>query len=444
MSSSDSNSEIFHLRFSNGMYIWPILRYQISIGSSLENIPDREKAKVSKKKIFGDLIKGLTHFGLKRKKIVYITSTLFNVRKPDHEEFFNILDDYYYNVYPQDSVIYEYPADFSWRLPKINKQTFTTFFYLELLSSVLSRFIFKFKRKNSDILTFRQTLNGSDLDFIFRFDSYICIYSWLLNVYFKLTKPKLLVINCGCYGSIAAVIINVAKSRNIKVAEIQHGILGKVAYGLNQDIEGTTFYKDYYPDYLFTFGDYWHDKVTLPVRCISIGHPHLNSYMTNLEWDKRDDAILFVSQPGETRRLLDICIALRELSPIKIIFRLHPIETLTDELVCTFEKYAIILSDKKMDLYSEFSNITAICGSYSFCLYEAYAFKLKVFVVDSEKARTFIDERIGTFITNEEDIIKSINNTMDSSLRESVWASNFEDNYKKFLRKEHILSNGNS
>lgn len=432
------NDDILNLRFSNGMHIWPLIRYEILKQKYFaENQVAKMSTALSLGQVIGRLIRGIFYFRIKRKDIIFITSTLFNFRKSEQTPYFNILDDYYYNVAPENSVIYEYPADFNWRYPKSNKETFTTLFYLELFSSLCGKIIFKFKRRNTDVSVLREYFKEYPIDNIYAIDSFVYVYSWLLDKFFAFTKAKFLVINCGCYGGTQAMIINVAKRRGIKVAEIQHGVLGIIPYGIEPEME----YNDYCPDYLFTFGDFWNDKIKLPVQALSMGHPHLNATLREKGFRERELSLLILSQPGITKQLLDICLDIRKKNKMKIIFRPHPIEVISDEFISLCHSNEIIISDKKKDLYSEFRRVTAVCGMYSFSLYEAFAFNLKVYAVDTVLSRNYISECIAFFVKTADDILNSIEDKVKLSDREFVWKSHFQDNYKQFLKQQRI-SNG--
>lgn len=431
------NDDFLHLRFSNGMHIWPVFQYEIlSQQSSVKNQVGRARTSLSLWQKISRLIKGVFYIGIKRKDIIYITTTLLNFRKSEQSPFFNILDDYYYDVSPENSVIYEYPSEYIWRYPKSNRNTFSTLFYLELFSSFLGKIIFLFKRRTMDVSVFREHFKVYSIGNIYAIDSFVYVYSWLLDKFLAVTKVKLLVINCGCYGGVQAIIINVAKKRGIKVAEIQHGVLGKIPYGIESEME----YKNYYPDYLFTFGDFWHDKIKLPVHALSMGHPHLNAALEKFELKEEREGLLILSQPGMAKKLLEIGLDIRKRSNMKIIFRAHPIEVLPDDFISICHSNKIIISNKKTDLYSEFSKVTAVCGVYSSSLYEAFAFNLSVYVVDISLSRDYISNRIASFVKTADDILNSIEDKTNVMDKELVWKSHFQNNYRQFLKQQHIFN----
>ncbi len=428
--------EVFKYRFSNGMFMWPILRYVVTESKSVEY---RDQYSNKQLVMLWHLLKGLKHICIKKKRIIYVTSTLFNIRKKGESSYLNTLDDYYFNVFPHDSVIYEYPDHFEWRFPKKNRNTYTTLYYIELLSHLLSRVPFLYKSKNRDVAAFIDSFSDCNLSYLYRYDKFLQTYSFFLNKFFKVSKSKFLVINCGCYGVTNAAIIFNAKACGMRVAEIQHGLPNRLAYRAHNEAELSTEYSKYYPDYILTFGDYWNKYFTLPVKCISMGHPHLCSYTEVVNPVNNIPAIIFISQPGEQKKLLEIAISLRKQTKIKILFRLHPAEVLTDGLKSLLENNFIELSDATTDLYAEFSKVSAVCGVYSTCLYEARAFNLNVFFLDTNESRVFMDKSVGIFINSSNDILEHLNDKSTVFSKYLMWKSGFSENYTSFVKSEIFI-----
>lgn len=444
MSDLKNEIDLMDYHFSNGMSMWPYYRYNIlSAGCDVISVP--HSTNTSRIKKIKNLLFGIKHIKLKKANIVFFTSTLFNVLDRSGK-YINILDDYYANEFSDKSYIFEdKDAQFYWRFPRKNNNVSTIISYLVELSFLIAKLNI-FHKANQSVRDFQSIHSGLlDYKIVIKHDTFIIVYCKLLRIFLRFVQPKLIVVNCGCYGDISAITIKVAKSLGIKTAEIQHGIPGAIAYNYSEILISSTNYGEYLPDYVFTFGEYWNECMNIPCEKVIIGHPHLNIIASQKDiHNSKIQTILFVSQPTIHMNLLMIAKELSQLLPkdkFRLIFRIHPMEVATDSLLADLSANNISLSTSLTDLYDDFRKSNFVCGVYSLCLFEAIAFRLKIFVVENELSSLIIPAEVGLKVKNANDIVRCLNFKTEDLNVERYWAKSFTSNYQKFIHKLNILNN---
>jgi hypothetical protein len=196
--------------------------------------------------------------------------------------------------------------------------------------------------------------------------------------------PEIVVLVCS-YGK--ETFVETCRERSVPVVELQHGIVHPqhTGYAYPGDRDKKTF-----PDYFFTFGEFWCDVVEYPVadeRLVPVGYPYFDEAAAEFEDVVPDDKILVLSQPVAGERLARFAVELDEQPSLgyDIVFKPHPkcgdrwaeeYPVLTDTTVDVVES-----GDKQ--LYELFAESRVQVGASSTALYEGLDFDLDTYVVDT-------------------------------------------------------------
>jgi len=443
MDSMDSMDSLRY-RFCNGMLFYPVIRYDL-IDKDTYKTSDDKSSRIQR---VINLFSGLKYLFFRKKDFLYFTSTLFNFKTGS--KFFNVLDDYYFNCSSYRSFIFENPdKNFHFRGPKENRNVSSFFFYLDLIAVLLSHFNIGIgKRSNCDIDDFilllkekgfsqvkidqiRASLiyNEKTIKLRERFYRYFSIY----------VKPKLIFVNCGSYGGTNAIIIKVAKSLGIKVAEIQHGLVSLLAvpYNYGPGIVNNAEYQKYLPDYLLTFGEYWGTQMRNSCEKVIVGHPHLNKILhVNSNHTAEKNSLLVVSQPTVTDELINAVVALMAKSRgLKVYYRTHPVEELNDDQKTLLKGAGVVINNSGSDLYLDFLKREFIFGCYSLSLVEACAFKKRIFILENDLSKKYIPAGVGIWVKSGNDLASKLYDSCSEIESEKYWSSNFEQHFKAFLSR---------
>jgi len=439
----DSSSSMEY-KIDDEIHIWPLVRYVLLAAIIDIDMVVMKKQKVSIFRRMLNLIIGLKDFKVRRRNIIFMTTTLLN-REVDGK-YKNILDDYYVDVFPDDSYVYEGLAPTTYKSVKnrYNRSTSTLFFYIEIVIMILSKI--SRNKKNEGIEQFVEYLEREKVEkkaieriepILSQFNRDIKVRKFLYKYFFKIIKPKLLFINCGFYGGHQAVVINEAKKLGILVAEIQHGDISHthIAYKYYNDIEE---YKQYQPTYLMVFGDEYIDRHNCAKK-ISVGHPHLEYKKNHTNGVVLENSYLFISQWVVVDELIDLAVSLSKHKGTVINFRLHPLDVLNQNQYDLLNQNNIEISSAKdgKDLYDEFAIYENVVGCFSTSLIEATAFNKKVYILRHKLSiRDHFDE-VGIMVDNADEII--VNNK--TIVAKNIYTSSFESKYTEFIVSLNILTN---
>jgi len=257
---------------------------------------------------------------------------------------FNIGADYYSSLLPKTLVIdashrgYYYIPD--------NTDNFATKEYDELKAFLLYQVRKLFSKKNNysieRFVKFLKVKVNIEADFAkkvrkklyFYYYGYDFYRSYLTNLFKKL-NPKVIFVRTASYGGFKSVLLKTAKENGIIIGEFQHGSIseGHMAYNYGDSIFKSKNYKNYIPDYILTFGDYWNDKIKIPSKKITIGNPHFyESIKKYKDIKEQKNSILIISQGTITDKFVKIAKYLSEkLHNYRILFKLHPGEVPYEE-----------------------------------------------------------------------------------------------------------------
>ena len=239
----------------------------------------------------------------------------------------------------------------------------------------------------------------------------IKIFTKILDIY----KPKLIVQNV--HSQFNNMVLNeISKGFNIPVIELQHGIISK--FHLSYYFPGIKRHPVTFPDYLFTFGDYWSNIIEYPVpqsNIISTGHLFNESETVKYNYNLKKNQIIFLSQETISSQLFAMAQKLEKLLPdnYRIIFKLHP-----REYKKTIDYRNLLNNSKKIDivkdrpLYELFSQSKYMVGVYSTTIYEGMSCGLTPLLVDLpgiEYMADLIEKSLAVKVKNVAEIIKIIN-----------------------------------
>lgn len=305
-------------------------------------------------------------------------------------------------------------------------------YFLVLLYSKL--FVRKFKLENKDVLEKLLIDNHLTLNFkeiIIRNWSQYKVMQFLLKIY----KPKAAFITCY-YTNMG--FIKAFKEKNIKVIEIQHGVINKSheAYNVFKDIDSS-----FYPDYLLSFG--FKEKETFvsdnycikPENVYPVGHFYLDYIVNNYQPNKRLEdissdfkkTIAITSQNHLVEfKLIDFVIKSANLDK-DILFIFIP-----RTLGKTQEQYGfpnnVIIVDW-LNCYEIMSQSDFHSTVFSSCAIESPSIGVQNIMINIDNlsvthfGEVLLDEKITRFINTPESFIETINN------------------FEKLTRKEIVNSN---
>jgi len=438
------SEDILQYKLDGQFHIWPLVRFDLLTAISRQGAAGSPQRRVSAKTRVGNLLRGLSGIRLGRARIQFISSTLFCVKQSD--TYTNVLEDYFCQVFPADSFVYENldPLDYSRRLPRKNRRISTAFTYVDLVGKGIARFFRAGANGDIDAFCRHLSAKGVRRDFIddvrvklFRYAKQLRTQRLLYRIFLKLSSPRLLFVNCGAYGASNAILISEAKALGIRVAEMQHGVIdaSHYAYNYGEEIKRSAAYGRYLPDYLLTFGEFWNGCTNIACAKVAVGHPHLSKIRERFVDKSVPGSFLVISQWTITDELIDAVLRIRQIYPqARIRYRLHPVEVLNAHQKERLQASGIELADSSSDIYSEFSLFEYVVGCYSTALYEAKAFRKKVLIMRHPLAFQYGFDRVGTVFEGDE-AISGYNENCTRGESESAlfYAEGFDRRYRDLV-----------
>jgi hypothetical protein len=198
------------------------------------------------------------------------------------------------------------------------------------------------------------------------------------------TSPKMIVVTSPNWREFAAA--EVAKSMGIRVAELQHGVIGQYDPSYTFPTRGGEI--RYFADDLLLYGDAWKRFVSksLPTRTVSVGFAHFERQAAGNRRAAGGTArIVFLSQPFIGQKLARWAAeyAAQAEPGLEIVFRLHPSQRNERGQYAFLDGSRVTIDDgSQTPLYDLLGGATAQVGVSSFALYEGLALGLATFVAD--------------------------------------------------------------
>lgn len=216
----------------------------------------------------------------------------------------------------------------------------------------------------------------------FNKDLLFCISNYFLDflkfsIIFKFTMPQEIYIVCS-YGKEG--LIQAAKNKNIKVIEMQHGVLGNFHPGYSfGEIK-----PDHFPDEIMLFGKYWKDSTNFPISKLNFYKRYEMSKKSSKELiSNLTNSVIVVSQQSIRTKLIAATKSLARHNPsFNFIFKLHPkefdeINTIKKEFI----NFRNVLISSNPDSISMIKNSIFIVASHSSFIFEALTEYKPVFLI---------------------------------------------------------------
>ncbi len=204
-------------------------------------------------------------------------------------------------------------------------------------------------------------------------------------------SPKIIIEVVG-YSQNNMIINEMARELGVPTVEIQHSQINRdliqYNFGNRKDIEQ-------FPEYLFTFGEFWSMDMNMPIKdenIRAVGFPYFEKGIEEArqkgESEELKSDVLFISQflagPSVYKLAMEYC----DLNPdSKVVYKLHPEEYgLWEERYPRLKEYSNVnvITDSSITLYDCFVNTKAVVGVFSGALYEALAFDLPVYLYNAD------------------------------------------------------------
>jgi len=444
-----------------GYLLWPLIRnvFIRFIKSDLHYkeplISDQRQPRP--RKAYLSVLKACAHNAIKGRQLrgdVLISSTGSHVLRDGL--FFNRLSDHFAIAASDRTITMEsLPIDWRWPFPRANEKVLFDSPILGLSSlygkfSVGDRHVKAATALVDFVATRAIKLIGWSLsqkrrlflvDVLSRNIASIPSSRSLYSRLFKRTGAKLLLRQLGSYGG-SSIINIIARENGLITAEYQHGSIssGHDAYNFSRTLCNNLDYIRTLPQFLLGYGTWWLEQLQNPSKKISIGNPFRTEVLKKPqvgEVKKRD--ILVLGDGIETPKYLDLCSSLADAfgEKYRVVFRPHPLEREQVGRKYGTRKGKVIWEWEK-DIYEAFASTDILISELSTGLFEAIGLVRSVFLWDTEKARfAFPSHPFSTFASYD-DLVEKIasgkSGDLPASVIESIWASNWEGNYRNFLK----------
>lgn len=455
--------ELLNFRFNeHNFLIWPFIRRvvleKIYLKLTNSSFPVAYVGKIGLKKSVLYIYNALKYNPYKWSNfpiVFFTTQRIVNLNKGG--KYHNKIFDYFALEFPKDSLIVERTEMQTFKLPRFfDNVTFEDYIYIKGYARAIFKrlpvneinkintFIEYIKKKFCLYLD-KKDINSIYKKLLWHFKVYPIIYKSYMLL-FKNLRPSV-IISVG-RGSKRIYLYKVAKDLGIKVAEFQHGILNNshLLYNFGESIINSSEYREYLPDYLLTFGDFWNSSIRDPLKKITIGNPHLSIKMkelentSNLNKKQSKKVILIVSQGTHTNIFVNIAEYLsNKLSDDYIInFKLHPGEISFTERYNKLYQYNKIKVFKEGDIYDFISKSDCIIACYSTVILEAIAFNKLIFIYDDYWSKEFIPEEIGYRFKDNSELYSLITSKKIAVKNNPLffWDTNWKENYRNFIENE--------
>lgn len=231
-------------------------------------------------------------------------------------------------------------------------------------------------------------------------------------------------------------LIELCKSKEIPVIELQHGVMNKYHYGYSYPpgVEVTTF-----PDHLFTYGTYWTKDFHLPTpeeNIHPVGYAHLDYYRDKFGSSSNESGnIIFISQGHISSELAELAIDVQKETAFSVIYKLHPTEPIKRS---EFDKLADaggVIVEGEQVIYELFAQCEAQVGVSSTAIYEGLAFDLDTYIFDtatSDTLKDLVNSGHAELIESASDIRKQSSQSINLD-REIFFRPNAKENFSREL-----------
>lgn len=262
----------------------------------------------------------------------------------------------------------------------------------------------------------------------------------------KKTEPKAVILICA-YGIRNYAMCRATKDLGIPTIELQHGVIGPWHIDYNYEDREDSFF--YYPDYLFTFGEYWNDTCKTPEGCkkIAIGYAYQEAFIQSRKATaSEDNTVVFYS--NGTNEMAEFCKAFNDLAKheYRVIFKYHPTECGVKEYM-QLKNQGIEIIDRPEEVYNFIADYTHHVGSGTTVLFEALLMDRLTYVIDDVGYKYFenlIKKNIVEAVYTPHDLLRRmealllLNTQKESFDKEYFMEKNVVQNFRRTM--DNILS----
>jgi len=428
--------------------MWPFVRYfiamQIENAEGNASVPPRRSHGFGRKAFFA--LRTLLNGPPRRvnKKICLFSSDIYCATLKEGK-YFNRLYDYYADIYPADTQIFERAHDLKHQTPRYFPVD-TSIDYIDLMRYVIGK-IKKLpphdRAEVSRFVAFLKERIGTNCEMEWQTVETI-LYTvsrrlkWEKQAYARMLKNsevKVAIFDGASYGDCAH-IIKWCKDWKITVAEFQHGMVfcRHYAYVYSSVIQKIT--ANYLPDYLLTFGEYWGEQICTASKIITMGHPHLEASLSKVPEGR--NGILFISDGHNHVRdfISENRSAIHELTKERVVYyKPSPLETInTDE---AFANVAVERLGGRTDFFECLEQVDIAVGTFSTAIFEALGAHRKVIFLDHPYVRQMRNiDFLGKIVSDGDGLIQAIEmdeKKLSHEIKNHVWESNWVSNYRHFV-----------
>lgn len=261
------------------------------------------------------------------------------------------------------------------------------------------------------------------------------------NLFFRIKKPKLLILEDAHYLGEKAFIIESAKKNGVITAEFQHGYVGNSHYAYNFDVSLYSILKDILPTYFLTFGTYWNKQIRTPAKSVVIGNAHIidsTQKFLKSPLNQGKQNLLIVSatfHSEEIRSLSKTLLDSKISSKYNILLRPHPSEKHNFEIryKSLFERG--IFFDKNENLYQTLKDASIVIAlDFTTVLFESILFTKKIYLKKTDYSNFYESNHIFISFIDEQELLKSINEEQEIEIDSNdIWDTDSYSNFNSFL-----------
>lgn len=230
--------------------------------------------------------------------------------------------------------------------------------------------------------------------------------------------------------------VEACRKENIPVVEFQHGTIDE--YHVGYSFEGDRTKRDF-PDYLFTFGPFWNQEVSLPIddeRVFPVGYEFLETKHQKFANREETNEIVFVSQGTVATKLSKMAVNLSErIDDHRVVYKLHPGEyDRWKESYPWLEDSSVEVVTDSPTLYELLGRASAQVGVYSTAVYEGLRFGRETVLVGLpgiEHMRRLIENYDVPVVTDNEDLAEELKEPKN---QQADWEEFFSPNPKQRFR----------
>jgi hypothetical protein len=246
----------------------------------------------------------------------------------------------------------------------------------------------------------------------------ICLDLMIAEQFLERLRPSLLIL-VNSYGN-NTTFVNASKRLKIPTVELQHGIINSNHMGYhfpNGSVDGI----DAFPDYFFSFGEYWRTAASFPIpkdKVMSVGFPFGESQRKIwLDQNKNKKQVLFLSQrvigDGLSKIALDTA---KKLPDYMVVYKLHPKQYYSwrEEMPCLARNSlpnVRVLGGNAIPLYQLFAESSWQVGVFSTALFEGLWFGLRTTICKLpgwENVKGMVEAGLFKLASNVDEVVSTV------------------------------------